>query len=77
MMFSCKHCSNLGDEMTDDVQKEGDEFWNLFTQLMSKLKSLKLLHFFADHAVAEVAHRKVSMPCRDIFASKNFACKCV
>ena len=74
-MFRCKHCSNLADEeMTDDVQKEGDEFWNLFTQLTSKLKSLKLLHFFADHAVAEVAHRKVDMPSTldwDIFASKS------
>ena len=44
--------------MADDDQEE-DSFWNLFMQLTAKLKSLKLLHFFADHAVAEVAHRKV------------------
>ena len=43
----------------DDVDVDDDIFWNIFTQLTTKLRSLKLLHFFADHAVAEVAHRKV------------------
>lgn len=48
------------DEITGGVLEEGEGFWTLFIQLTSKLKCLKLLQFFADHAVAEVAHRKVS-----------------
>ena len=47
-------------EAADDDQEEGG-FWNLFVQLTTDLKSLKLLHFFTDHAVAEVAHQKVNM----------------
>ena len=39
-------------EVADDDQ-EGDGFWNLFVQLTTKLESLKLIHFFADYAVAE------------------------
>ena len=44
-------------EVTDGDQE--DSFWNLFIQLTTKLKSLNLLHFFTDHAITEVAHRKV------------------
>ena len=34
-------------------------FWQKFTELVSQLRSLRLLHFFADSAVAEVVHGKV------------------
>lgn len=34
-------------------------FWQKFTELVSQLRSLQLLHFFADSAVAEVVHCKV------------------
>lgn len=50
---------DANDEITGGVLEEGEGFWTLFIQLTSKLKCLKLLQFFADHAVAEVAHRKV------------------
>lgn len=42
-----------------DSDQEDDSFWNLFIQFTTKLKSLNLLHFFTDHAITEVAHRKV------------------
>ena len=47
------------------MDEEDSSFWSLFVQLTSKLKSLQLLHFFADHAVAEVTYRKVMcMSCK-------------
>ena len=42
-----------------DGDRKRDKFWDLFTQLTTKLKSLNLLHFFTHHAITEVACRKV------------------
>ena len=52
------YCLFIGERITD-ADSNDDSFWSLFTELTSKLKSLKLLHFFADHVVSEVAYRKV------------------
>lgn len=52
-----------------DIGGRDDRFWSLFTQLTTKLKSLKLLHFFADHAVSEVAQRKVLYMCKESMLS--------
>lgn len=61
-----------------DIGGRDDRFWSLFTQLTTKLKSLKLLHFFADHAVSEVAQRKVLYICKRIhaFLCLNLALNC-
>lgn len=62
--FCCFHfgTSDSSQEITDGDQEES-MFWDLFIQLTTKLKSLNLLHFFTDHAVTEVAHRKVINAC--------------
>ena len=39
---------------------ELSSYWRGFTRLVSRLKSLQLLEFFVDHAVAEAVLSKVS-----------------
>ncbi len=58
--FWCVHLDtfSLPLEVVDGDQKQ-EKFWDLFTQLTTKLKSLNLLHFFTDHAITEIAHKKV------------------
>ena len=48
-------------------------FLKEFTQLVTNLKSLNLLHFFADQAVEDVIHMRVSLDKYVIASNLNFA----
>ena len=46
-------------ESRDFMEKTSSTFWRQFLQLVHLLKSLNLLNFFADFAVADIMQIKV------------------